>query len=168
MDLGCGPGTDLGTLAEAVTATGAVIGVDHDQAAIDAAREHTAELHNIAVHLGDIHALQLAEHIADRARTDFGPGPTRFRGRSVVPRTKWWLGSTRLRGVRVAGRRIGPFHINEPLERREEILVVLVGPMGDRAVRVTPATNARFLHKTVLRRLEHLAVGRRVDRSNWM
>ncbi|MFE6668131.1 hypothetical protein ACFVFH_31815 [Streptomyces sp. NPDC057697] len=33
LDLGCGPGTDLAALADAVTGTGAVIGVDHDRAA---------------------------------------------------------------------------------------------------------------------------------------
>jgi ubiquinone/menaquinone biosynthesis C-methylase UbiE len=70
VDLGCGPGTDLNVLAEAVTATGAVIGVDRDQAAVDAARERTAGQDTVAVDLGDIHDLQLADHAADRARTD--------------------------------------------------------------------------------------------------
>ncbi|MDR3082761.1 MAG: methyltransferase domain-containing protein [Streptomyces sp.] len=70
VDLGCGPGTDLHALAEAVTTTGAVIGVDHDQAAVDAAQERTAGQDTIAVHLGDIHDLQLADRTVDRARTD--------------------------------------------------------------------------------------------------
>ncbi|MEO3754124.1 methyltransferase domain-containing protein [Streptomyces sp. B6B3] len=70
LDLGCGPGTDLGPLAEAVTATGAAIGVDHDQAAVEAARERTAGQDAVAVHLGDLHDLRLADHTADRARTD--------------------------------------------------------------------------------------------------
>ncbi|MFD4764039.1 methyltransferase domain-containing protein [Streptomyces sp. NPDC058439] len=70
VDLGCGPGTDLNALAEAVTATGTVIGVDHDQAAVDAARERTAGQGTVAVHLGDVQDLQLADHTADRARTD--------------------------------------------------------------------------------------------------
>ncbi|MFI0906064.1 methyltransferase domain-containing protein [Streptomyces sioyaensis] len=70
LDLGCGPGTDLGSLAEAVTATGRAIGVDHDQAAVDAARERTAEQHTVTVQLGDIHDLPLSDGIADRARTD--------------------------------------------------------------------------------------------------
>ncbi|MGY5124210.1 methyltransferase domain-containing protein [Streptomyces nigrescens] len=70
VDLGCGPGTDLSALAEAVTATGAVIGVDHDQTAVDAARERTAEQDTVAVTLGDIHDLRLADCTADRARTD--------------------------------------------------------------------------------------------------
>lgn len=70
VDLGCGPGTDLHSLAEAVTTTGAVIGVDHDQAAVEAARERTARQATVAVHRGDIHDLQLADRTADRARTD--------------------------------------------------------------------------------------------------
>ncbi|WP_035850433.1 methyltransferase domain-containing protein [Kitasatospora azatica] len=70
VDLGCGPGTDLGALAEAVTATGTVIGVDHDQAAVDAAIERTAGHRAVQVRLGDLHELPLADHSADRTRTD--------------------------------------------------------------------------------------------------
>ncbi|MFF1905116.1 methyltransferase domain-containing protein [Kitasatospora sp. NPDC058218] len=70
LDLGCGPGTDLASLARAVTATGAVIGVDHDEATVDAARERTADQHAVTVRLGDIHELPLPDHTADRARTD--------------------------------------------------------------------------------------------------
>ncbi|WP_377270495.1 methyltransferase domain-containing protein [Peterkaempfera sp. SMS 1(5)a] len=70
LDLGCGPGADLGALAEAATVTGRVIGVDHDQAAVDAARERTAGRHTVTVRLGDIHELPLADGTAERARTD--------------------------------------------------------------------------------------------------
>ncbi|MFD7621020.1 methyltransferase domain-containing protein [Streptomyces sp. NPDC059802] len=70
LDLGCGPGTDLGALAEAVTATGAVIGIDYDRAAVDAARGRAAERSNVTVRLGDLHDLPLPDHTADRARTD--------------------------------------------------------------------------------------------------
>jgi ubiquinone/menaquinone biosynthesis C-methylase UbiE len=70
LDLGCGPGTDLGALAEAVTATGTVIGVGHDQTTVDAARERTANQHTVTVRLGDIHDLPLPDRSADRARTD--------------------------------------------------------------------------------------------------
>lgn len=75
LDLGCGPGTDLGTLAEAVTATGTVIGIDHDQTVVDAASErtakqHTAKQHTVTVQLGDIHDLPLTDRSTDRARTD--------------------------------------------------------------------------------------------------
>jgi ubiquinone/menaquinone biosynthesis C-methylase UbiE len=70
LDLGCGPGTDLAALAEAVTATGRVIGVDHDRAMADIARERNAEMPGVEVRLGDIHDLPLPDHSADRARTD--------------------------------------------------------------------------------------------------
>ncbi|MFB8235674.1 methyltransferase domain-containing protein [Kitasatospora purpeofusca] len=70
LDLGCGPGTDLTSLARAVTGTGTVIGVDHDPAAVETARERTADQHTVTVRLGDIHDLPLPDRTADRARTD--------------------------------------------------------------------------------------------------
>jgi len=70
LDLGCGPGTDLASLARAGAATGTVIGVDHDQAAVDAARGRTVDQHTVTVQLGDIHDLPLPDRTADRARTD--------------------------------------------------------------------------------------------------
>lgn len=70
LDLGCGPGTDLGTLAEAATEEGLVIGVDHDQAMVDAARTRTADEPGVDVLLGDVHQLPLPDRSADRARTD--------------------------------------------------------------------------------------------------
>ncbi|WP_326764109.1 methyltransferase domain-containing protein [Streptomyces sp. NBC_01591] len=70
LDLGCGPGTDLGALAEAVTQTGTVIGIDHDRATVDAARDRTAERGNVTVRMGDMHDLPLPDRTADRARTD--------------------------------------------------------------------------------------------------
>ncbi|MCX5166656.1 methyltransferase domain-containing protein [Streptomyces antibioticus] len=70
LDLGCGPGTDLASLARAVTETGKVIGIDHDQATIDVARERTADQHAVSVRRADIHDLPLPDHTADRARTD--------------------------------------------------------------------------------------------------
>lgn len=70
LDLGCGPGTDLASLARAVTATGTVIGVDHDQATVDAARERTTDQRTVTVRLGDIHDLPVPDRTADRARTD--------------------------------------------------------------------------------------------------
>lgn len=70
VDLGCGPGTDLGALAEAVGGAGAVIGLDHDQVAVDAAAERTVGEDVVDVRLCDVHELPLADRSADRARTD--------------------------------------------------------------------------------------------------
>ena len=51
--------------------TGTVIGIDHDQAAVDAASDRTAEQStDTVVRLGDIHDLALSDRTADRARTD--------------------------------------------------------------------------------------------------
>ncbi|WP_225849241.1 methyltransferase domain-containing protein [Streptomyces sp. HPF1205] len=70
LDLGCGPGTDLTALAEAVGGAGTVIGVDHDEAMVETARTRTAGLPGVDVRLGDIHDLALPDRAADRARTD--------------------------------------------------------------------------------------------------
>ncbi|NUS16234.1 MAG: methyltransferase domain-containing protein [Streptomyces sp.] len=70
VDLGCGPGTDLPALAEAVTATGRVIGIDHDRAVVATARERTAGHGTVTVEVGDIRDLGLADASADRAITD--------------------------------------------------------------------------------------------------
>ncbi|WP_431677018.1 methyltransferase domain-containing protein [Kitasatospora sp. KL5] len=70
LDLGCGPGTDLGALAGAVGPAGRVIGVDHDRAAVDTATARTAGQAAVEVRLGDLHDLPLPDGAADRARTD--------------------------------------------------------------------------------------------------
>jgi ubiquinone/menaquinone biosynthesis C-methylase UbiE len=70
VDLGCGPGTDLGTLAGAVGPSGTVIGVDVSQEMVDRARERTAESSTIDVRLADLHALPFEDGSIDRARTD--------------------------------------------------------------------------------------------------
>jgi ubiquinone/menaquinone biosynthesis C-methylase UbiE len=70
LDLGCGPGADLGALADAATAAGRVIGVDHDLTAVEAARDRTTGWSTVTVRLGDLHELPLADGTADRARTD--------------------------------------------------------------------------------------------------
>ena len=64
VDIGCGPGTDLGALV----ATGAVvIGVDRDPVMVtEAARRVPAA----DVRVGDVHALPLPDGSVDRARTD--------------------------------------------------------------------------------------------------
>jgi ubiquinone/menaquinone biosynthesis C-methylase UbiE len=70
LDVGCGPGTDLVRLADAVGEHGSVIGVDHDPAMIERARRRTAGYRNIEVCRGDAHALPLGDACIDRARTD--------------------------------------------------------------------------------------------------
>ncbi|MGN5376958.1 methyltransferase domain-containing protein [Streptomyces lasalocidi] len=70
LDLGCGPGTDLEQLAQAVTSTGAAIGIDHDQNMVDAARERTAGQAVVDVRHADIHELPVPDRTVDRARTD--------------------------------------------------------------------------------------------------
>ena len=70
LDLGCGPGTDLEALAQAVTPAGTVIGIDHDQDMVDAALTRTTGQAAVEVRHADVHGLPMADHTADRARTD--------------------------------------------------------------------------------------------------
>lgn len=70
LDVGCGPGTDLPALADAVANSGAVIGLDHDPAMVEHARQRTAGHPQVEVRTGDAHALPFADASVDRARTD--------------------------------------------------------------------------------------------------
>lgn len=70
VDVGCGPGTDLAALAEAVTASGSVIGIDHAATFVEEARERVAGTPWVAVRVGDVHELPLEDQSVDRARTD--------------------------------------------------------------------------------------------------
>ncbi len=70
LDVGCGPGTDLSDLADGVSATGTVIGVDHDPAMLAAARELVGSRDGVELRLGDAHALPLGDGSIDRARVD--------------------------------------------------------------------------------------------------
>jgi ubiquinone/menaquinone biosynthesis C-methylase UbiE len=70
VDLGCGPGTDLGELAAAVGVSGQVIGVDFSEEMVGRARERTADLTAVDVRLGDLQELELEDGSIDRARTD--------------------------------------------------------------------------------------------------
>ncbi|WP_219465083.1 methyltransferase domain-containing protein [Nonomuraea rhizosphaerae] len=70
LDIGCGPGTDLADLADAVTGTGTVVGLDHDLVMADLARIRLADRPNVEVRLGDAHTIPLADGTVDRARTD--------------------------------------------------------------------------------------------------
>jgi SAM-dependent methyltransferase len=63
VDVGCGPGTDLGAMAEAVE-PGCVLGVDRDAAMRGRAKERGLVVG------GDVHALPLADSSVDPARTD--------------------------------------------------------------------------------------------------
>src|SRR5687767_12032425 len=57
LDIGCGPGTDLPRLVEAVGPTGRVLGVDHAPPMLDEARERMAGLPNVELRLADAHEL---------------------------------------------------------------------------------------------------------------
>src|SRR2546430_17014647 len=70
LDIGCGPGTDLGRLADAVTETGSVVGIDHDPAMVAEARHRLAVRPNVSLRIGDAHELPLDDASVDRARTD--------------------------------------------------------------------------------------------------
>lgn len=69
-DVGCGPGTDLVRLADAVGETGSVIGIDRDPVMIEHARRRTAGYRSIEVRRGDAHALPRDDACSDRVRTD--------------------------------------------------------------------------------------------------
>jgi ubiquinone/menaquinone biosynthesis C-methylase UbiE len=70
VDLGCGPGTDLVVLADATGPTGAVIGIDSDPVAVEAAARAVEGRPWAQVRLADVHALDLADASADRVHTD--------------------------------------------------------------------------------------------------
>jgi SAM-dependent methyltransferase len=70
LDIGCGPGTDLGALATEVGATGRVIGVDVDPVMVEEARRRHASRPEIEIRLGDALGLPVDEHSVDRARAD--------------------------------------------------------------------------------------------------
>lgn len=70
VDLGCGPGTDLVRLADAVGGRGLVIGLDRDPIMLAEARRRTIAQPRIILQTGDLHTLPLADASVDRARTD--------------------------------------------------------------------------------------------------
>jgi SAM-dependent methyltransferase len=70
LDAGCGPGTDLLNLAEAVGPAGKVIGLDNDEVMLAAARQRAAGAATVEIRSGDVHALPLPDDSVDRARTD--------------------------------------------------------------------------------------------------
>ncbi|MBM7488963.1 ubiquinone/menaquinone biosynthesis C-methylase UbiE [Micromonospora luteifusca] len=70
VDIGCGPGTDLGRLADAVQASGRVVGVDRDPQMVAEAGRRLADRPTVEVRAGDAHELPLADATVDRARMD--------------------------------------------------------------------------------------------------
>lgn len=70
VDLGCGPGTDLRRYAAAVGPSGRVIGVDHDDAAVNDARRRTADLPQVQVQTADITTLDLPSGSVDAVHAD--------------------------------------------------------------------------------------------------
>jgi ubiquinone/menaquinone biosynthesis C-methylase UbiE len=70
LDVGCGPGTDLVRLADAVGEAGLVVGIDRDPVMVEHARRRTASCRNIDVRCGDAHALPWDDACSDRVRTD--------------------------------------------------------------------------------------------------
>jgi ubiquinone/menaquinone biosynthesis C-methylase UbiE len=70
LDVGCGPGTDLVRLADAVGEAGSVVGIDRDPVMVAHARRRTAGYGNIEVRRGDAHALPWDDACSDRVRTD--------------------------------------------------------------------------------------------------
>lgn len=70
VDLGCGPGTDLRRLADAVGIDGSVIGVDREPRMLQEARRRLADRPNVDLHVGDLHELPLRAGSVERARAD--------------------------------------------------------------------------------------------------
>ena len=70
VDIGCGPGTDLASMAAVVGPNGTVIGVDRDPAMVTEARARLADRSLVEIRSGDVHALPLEDGSVDRARTD--------------------------------------------------------------------------------------------------
>lgn len=70
VDVGCGPGTDLGRLADAVQAGGLVVGVDRDARMLAEAGRRLADRPAIDLRAGDAHALPVDDTSMDRARID--------------------------------------------------------------------------------------------------
>ncbi|MFG1884056.1 methyltransferase domain-containing protein [Micromonospora sp. NPDC049102] len=70
VDVGCGPGTDLGRLADAVRPDGLVVGVDRDGRMLAEAARRVAGRSGIDLRAGDAHALPLDDASMDRVRID--------------------------------------------------------------------------------------------------
>jgi ubiquinone/menaquinone biosynthesis C-methylase UbiE len=69
-DVGCGPGADIGSMAELVAPGGRVIGLDSNPEMVDVAQRRYAMNSIVDVRPGDAHQLELETASVDRARTD--------------------------------------------------------------------------------------------------
>lgn len=69
-DVGCGPGADIGSMAELVAPGGKVIGLDSNSEMVDVAQRRYAMNSIVEVRQGDAHQLELESGSVDRARTD--------------------------------------------------------------------------------------------------
>jgi len=70
LDVGCGPGTDLASLAARVGETGTVIGVDRDPAMLAEAQRRASGSSTVELREGDAHALPVETGSVDRAKVD--------------------------------------------------------------------------------------------------
>ncbi|WP_422735106.1 methyltransferase domain-containing protein [Micromonospora sp. WMMD729] len=70
VDVGCGPGTDLGRLADVVRADGLVVGIDRDPGMLAEAGRRVADRPGVDLRRGDVHTLPLDDDSMDRARID--------------------------------------------------------------------------------------------------
>ncbi|MFJ3707928.1 MULTISPECIES: methyltransferase domain-containing protein [unclassified Streptomyces] len=70
LDVGCGPGADLGDFSRLVGAGGRVIGVDRDPAMVAEARRRASGPAPVEIREGDAHALPVEPGSVDRARID--------------------------------------------------------------------------------------------------
>jgi ubiquinone/menaquinone biosynthesis C-methylase UbiE len=70
LDVGCGPGTDLAQLADAVGSAGSVLGVDIEPRMAGEARRRFAHADNVRAFVGDARALPIPDAAVDRAKVD--------------------------------------------------------------------------------------------------
>jgi ubiquinone/menaquinone biosynthesis C-methylase UbiE len=70
LDLGCGPGADLTAFAGTAGPAGTVIGLDHDEQAVELARASVAHLPTARADVADIHSIALPDMSVDRVHTD--------------------------------------------------------------------------------------------------
>lgn len=70
LDVGCGIGMDLPTLADRVGASGMIVGLDHDQTRLRAAKETIAGRSNVRLVMAEAQELPFPNHSFDRVRAD--------------------------------------------------------------------------------------------------